>query len=368
MASPHITPTRPGRLVISLDLELFWGMRDKRSLAEYGPNIRGVREALPRMLDAFDRYGVKATFATVGLLFFDAKEDLLTAIPAELPSYRESHLSPYNGHLETLGADERLDPYHFGASLIRLIQAHPGHEVGCHTFSHYYCLEAGQSEGQFAADLDAARIAAQRFGITLSSFVFPRNQYQENYLQVCREQGITCYRGNERSWLYDARNGDQESLFRRMFRLLDAWVDISGPNCHDVKAAPPDIPMDIPSSRFLRPWNKRTKPLEGLRLRRITRAMDHAAANGQVFHLWWHPHNFGANPKENLDRLRRLLELREELRLEHGFGAFSMADVDHLIRQTCSANGASAGASIREPETLQPTPPAAGSGETKATS
>jgi hypothetical protein len=32
-----------GAFVISLDFELFWGVRDKRTISGYGPNILGVR-------------------------------------------------------------------------------------------------------------------------------------------------------------------------------------------------------------------------------------------------------------------------------------------------------------------------------------
>lgn len=316
-----------GAFVISLDFELYWGMRDRRSLAQYGPNILGVRQALPRMLDAFDAHGVKATFATVGLLFFDDKQGLLNGLPAERPSYSHAALSPYDGHIEGIGADEASDPYHFGASLIRLIQRHPEHEIAGHTFSHYYCLEQGQTESQFAADLEAARSAARAFGVDLKSFVFPRNQYNQRYLAICKAHGITSFRGNERSWLYRARNRDQESRFRRALRLLDTWVDLTGPNTHARPAARDAAPFDIPSSRFLRPYSRRFAWLDGLKLRRITRAMTHAARHGEVFHLWWHPHNFGRDLERNMAFLHRILGHFDRLRTEHGMEGLTMDEL-----------------------------------------
>jgi hypothetical protein len=87
-----------GAFVISLDFELFWGMRDRRALADYGANILGVREALPRMLRAFDAHGVKATFATVGLLFFERKADLLRALPDDRPAYANALPGPHRRH------------------------------------------------------------------------------------------------------------------------------------------------------------------------------------------------------------------------------------------------------------------------------
>ena len=43
-----------GKLVISLDFELFWGIRDKRSLEDYGDNLLNVHKVLPQMLEKFN--------------------------------------------------------------------------------------------------------------------------------------------------------------------------------------------------------------------------------------------------------------------------------------------------------------------------
>lgn len=316
-----------GAFVISLDFELFWGMRDKRTIEGYGANILGVRTALPRMLDAFDAHRVKATFATVGLLFFATREDLLRGSPTLRPGYVNKALSPYNGHIGGIGPDEAADPYHFGASLIDLIKQRPAHEIACHTFSHYYCLERGQTEAEFAADLQAARAAAQRSGVELRSFVFPRNQYNEHYLRVCRDHGMIAYRGNERSWLYGGRNQEEESRFRRALRLLDTWFDLSGYNCHPLPTQHDARPVDLPSSRFLRPYHARYALLDGLKLRRITKAMDHAARTGRLFHLWWHPHNFGRDLERNMAMLERILAHYEMLHRSHGFQSYTMHEL-----------------------------------------
>ena len=76
---------KQGHFVISLDFELNWGVRDKRSLAEYGENIKGVHPVIPKLLNLFDRFKVKGTFSAVGFLFFDTKEELLKNIPKKTP-------------------------------------------------------------------------------------------------------------------------------------------------------------------------------------------------------------------------------------------------------------------------------------------
>jgi peptidoglycan/xylan/chitin deacetylase (PgdA/CDA1 family) len=324
-----------GLFVLSLDFELFWGVRDHRTLADYRENLLGVRQAIPQMLELFRRFDAHATWATVGLLFFENKQQMLAGLPSRQPAYANARLSPYP-HLDLVGDDETADAIHFGASLIRLIQATPGQELATHTFGHYYCLEAGQTVEDFEADLAAARRAAQRFGVELKSLVFPRNQWNAAYLDACRRAGIRAYRGNQRSFVYEAGDtASSGSLVRRALRLTDAYlpvISLSAASLAEIAAG--GEPYNVPASRFLRPYSAKFAALEGRRLRRIEQEMTAAARAGRVYHLWWHPHNFGANTRENLANLERLLRHFDALRREHGMASLSMGEIAERLSAT----------------------------------
>jgi peptidoglycan/xylan/chitin deacetylase (PgdA/CDA1 family) len=311
----------PGRFVISFDFELFWGVHDSTTLSRYGRNLLGVRDAVPRLLDLFEKYGVRSTWGTVGFLFFDDKDDLLAHLPDIRPRYANPRLSPYAAIAE-IGQNERSDPYHFGLSLIRRIMSCPGQEIGTHTFSHYYCLEPGQDESAFRADLEAAKRAAMRLGISLRSITFPRHQF--NYLRTCREVGLIAFRGHPRAWMHDTNRRKMPA--RRALRLADSYLNLSG---HNVRRAAREASglIDVPASRFLRPFAPRLGSLEGLRFRRIASGMRQAAADGAIYHLWWHPHNFGAHLEDNVAMLRRILDTFRQLALEHGMQASTMAEI-----------------------------------------
>ncbi|WP_306120529.1 MULTISPECIES: hypothetical protein [unclassified Roseitalea] len=75
-----------GAFVISLDFELLWGLRDQTDRKSYGDAIMGGRAAIPRMLDMFDRFDIRATWAIVGLLFCRDKDELLEVSPPESPT------------------------------------------------------------------------------------------------------------------------------------------------------------------------------------------------------------------------------------------------------------------------------------------
>jgi len=305
-------------------------MRDKRPLEACREDLLGDRLVVPRLLALFDEFGIHATWAFVGFLFYRDRARLVEVLPQELPQYLDSRLCPYF-ELPRIGANEDEDPFRFGASLVEEVLRHGGQELASHTFSHYYCLEPGQTLGEFRADLDAARSAAAQYGVELSSLVLPRNQVNEEYLATCRDCGFLAYRGNQTSWLYRARNGREETPFRRAARYTDAFVNLSGMQAHALADPGDDRPVNVPASRFFYPSKKMTAPFDRLRVRRIRREMTFAAEHGLLYHLWWHPHNFGRDPETNLALLREVLEHYRHLHETAGMQSRTMREVAEAV-------------------------------------
>jgi len=125
---------KPGILVVSLDFELFWGIRDFARLAEHRERLIRVRGVVPRVLELFRQYGVHATWATVGMLFCSSDAELRRYLPDRLPAYADPSQSPY-GDLAQIGRNEFEDPFHLAPSLIEAIRSAPNQEIGSHTFS-----------------------------------------------------------------------------------------------------------------------------------------------------------------------------------------------------------------------------------------
>ena len=215
-----------GKFIISLDFELLWGMRDKHSTKTYCQNILGVWEVLPKMIQIFEDFNVKGTFATVGFLFASNKKELIKYCPEYKPKYLNKNLSPYEGHFDSVKKDEEHDKFHFASSLIALLQQYPNQEIASHTFSHYYCLEKGQTIDDFRSDIMAAQNIAAEKGISLTSLVFPRNQFNKEYLDCLAELGFTSFRGNESIWFHRPSNGKGENLFKRGFNIKIRFITI----------------------------------------------------------------------------------------------------------------------------------------------
>jgi hypothetical protein len=54
--------------------------------------------------------------------------------------------------------------------------------------------------------------------------------------------------------------------------------------------------------------------------------MTYAAKKKELYHLWWHPHNFGVNIKENMENLTVLLKHYQFLHTKYGFANLTMKE------------------------------------------
>lgn len=307
------------KFVVSLDFELFWGVSDRQTVAGYGRNVLGEWEAVPRMLALFYRHGLRVTWATVGMVMCRDYKHWREIRPGVRPLYR-ANISPYC--MDSL-VKENAGLF-FARPLVERILATGGQELATHTYSHFYCGEAGATPDQFAADLACAGLVAADMGVSLRSAVLPRNQIVEKFLAVLPAAGIDVYRGNAQHWLY--RNGDAVvgGLAGRVARFADACLPLSG--SRTVREQRKDGLINVPASLFLYPWSSRHRALSALRLRRVKQGMTSAAQTGGVFHLWWHPHNFGVNLKENLAMLEAVLRHYQLLADLYGMRTHCLGD------------------------------------------
>ncbi len=374
-----------GQFIISLDFELYWGMFDKVTLKQYGENVAGVHTALPKILEYFAQYKIHATWATVGMLMYEHSNELFKHLPPVplQPKYGDMRLSAYD-YLSTADLRDTHSKYYFGKHLVEKIVNTPYQELASHTFSHYYTQD-GIKNGfaVFGADCDAFANASAWTGAPITSIVFPRNQITKEALETCSEKGFTAYRGTPNHFLYTGKaEAKQTNPLLRALRLLDTYLNLTGHHTHKIGVSPlftteeeklensamavnrstvdtstpttdKNIPVNryifsssdsvfeptkslisVPGSWFLRPYNHTLRMLEWLKIRRIKNAMTYAAKNGELYHLWWHPHNFGKNQDQNFKNLEAILNHFAYLKKEYGMESMNMKDATNVHRHT----------------------------------
>jgi hypothetical protein len=83
----------------------------------------------------------------------------------------------------------------------------------------------------------------------------------------------------------------------------------------------------LPTSRFLRAYTKKEKYIQSIKLNRILNEMTFAAKNDRLYHLWWHPHNFGYNTIENISYLEIILAHFKVLNKKYQFTSSTMIEM-----------------------------------------
>lgn len=323
------TPT----FVVSLDFELFWGMAGTAPFESYSSNVINGRNAIPKVLALFDKYGIHATWATVGFQFAKNRAELESFLPSKelRPTYFDRTCDTYCV-LPAIGEDEQTSPCFYSASVLKEIAKHENQEIGSHTFSHFYCREPGQTEEQFEADMICAGRIAKFNGYDIQSVVFPRDMSTEGHVRVLKKLGYTVFRDEADDWIH---NKIHFRPLRRALTLLDVYFPLTG------YASPqPEVVDGIVRTVGNRQFRYYFRPLffmEGLKVCRIKKQMLYAAKHGLSYHLWWHPHNLGDHTDCLLHQLDEIMSYYRFLNQKYGMQSVNMKELSRMISsENCS--------------------------------
>lgn len=310
---------KQGVFIISLDFELLWGLAGwtPEQIPGYLDHINGSLSALDRILEVLKQYEMKCTIACVGAMNCNSVDEVRHKMPVKCPSYRNPLFSSSYSLLPDIGKRYK-DSLFFCRETLKKLSENSLVEIASHTFSHYYCLEAGQTIGEFEEDIRLAVEEMREYG-RLTTIIFPRNQVSEAYLAVCRKYGFTHYRGNPDVFLYRPTCTQSRFSLKGALRLLDTYIPVSGHNCYDPDSLNGSVLKNIPGSRFFRSRSRYLSLLEPLRIHRVKSSMEYAARNGLVYHLWWHPHNFGVDTEKNIKQLQNICLYYKKLQERYGY-------------------------------------------------
>ena len=312
-----------GSFVISLDFEIGWGLVDHSKeyiLAYKESNTKNAVIALGRIRETLKKYNMKLTVCYVGAIGLKDFDDFIMKAPAS-PSYTRHGLSPQQ-MLEDLKELKEQPELFFQPDVIRSLAEDDMIELGTHTFIHYFCAEPGQTLNEFENDIKTAVVNAPK---PLKSIIFPRNQVEQCYLSICKKYGFTHYRGMRENALWKIGPKKKGYSLRRALRLIDTYIPLIGSNSYNV--VDNECLRDIPGSAFLRPYSKKLHFLEGLKTWRICWSMKRAARKGEVYHLWWHPHNFGANMDRNIEELEKICKCYVKLNKKYAMESRFMSEL-----------------------------------------
>lgn len=312
------TPFPRGVFTLSLDFELVWGSRD------LAPDIGTLTRAaiLTRervfgpLLTLLRERGVVATWATVGHLFLaEAHREGGILHPDLVPPTHTWRPHPWLDGVPE--GTEREHPAFYGRSLVLQLRD-AGQEVGSHSFTHPIFGDPGCSAATAESEIARCVREAEALGITLRSFVFPRNK--SGHVDVLARHGFTVWRGAEPTWhgLHGAG--------ARLAHLADV-----------ARAATPAtvLPFRDEHGLVCYPASATFLPVDGVRrlipirqrVRRCVRGLEQAAAEHRAFHLYFHPINLAGAPSELLAGVEAVLDHACRLRDAGRIEILSMGEV-----------------------------------------
>ncbi|MGO9179879.1 MAG: hypothetical protein ACLQBX_16715 [Candidatus Limnocylindrales bacterium] len=281
-----MTPT----FTLTFDTELIWGSHDQISANRFArayPDIRGTIDSTLRLLE---QYEVSATWAVLGHLFLsECRRDSSGIAHPELVRPRQSWRRG-DWYARDPCTDRSRDPLWYGDDILDAIQAaRTPQEIGCHSFSHILYGDPALSREAVDADLQACVTLAARRGVTLRSFVFPRNS--EGHHQALKAHGFHAYRGAGRRMSTGARGS-----LDRAARLIDQVVPLPPPVWQPEEKLPGLWNIRGSAVMIHRAGLRHLIPLAS-RIRKAKSGLESAEATGSVFHLWTHPFNLASDPR-----------------------------------------------------------------------
>jgi hypothetical protein len=324
------SPLKRGVFVLSLDTELAWGSVHGGSLPQREALFQQARPCISRLLKLLEKYQIHATWALVGHLFLERCQPVNGIKHPEIvrPKY-----SWYPDDWFLPDPCSRLEdaPFWYGRDIVQWIQScQVTQEIGCHTFSHIRVGEPGCSRECFASELRACCVEAEKLGLNLQSFVFPRNSV--GHLDVLAEAGFLAYRGVAPS-LFERLPG----ITARIFRQLGHFIPLTPPVVLPKKEKGL---WNLPASYFYPSTYRWWRIISGIsRAYKVKQGLRKAAKKRYIFHLWFHPWNLASQPDKLLSELEAIFaevcRYRDAGRLDNltmGELAHSLQEESHLLQ------------------------------------
>jgi len=270
-----------GAFIVSLDCEGKWGMADhlepylQRALTD-----SALAAVYDRFVALFGRYDIPATFAYV--MAFTLGEKERRAFPALVdPAAAEGDawLAHYWADVRAGRSEGWFQPH-----ALEAVRADGRHEIACHGFCHRPLGDSSIAEAGAEAELGDALAAARMKGVTLRTFIFPRNEIGN--LAALGRSGFIGFR---------EKLGRPSGAAGRLVRLAEEFNPWPAPQHGSRGRAHGLVP--IPAGYFFN-WRfgARRRVPPALTVRRWTNLLDAVAGKGGVAHLWLHPHNLITAP------------------------------------------------------------------------
>ena len=283
-----------GAFIVSIDTELAWGTVHNNQFERRQTQYQLTRRAIGQLLKLLERFNIQATWAVVGHLFL---EECHATNGVKHPEILRPKYPWFSGDWFNADPCTSLEaaPIWYGRDIVeQILGCKVPQEIGCHTFSHIIVGDPGCSRESIASELRVCCLEAERLGLVLKSFVFPRNSV--GHFDVLAEAGFTAFRGPAPSWFRH-----MPGIASRIGHLLDNLLPLSPPVVlPHMEAGLWNLPASYyypPTDRW---WGLIPIPL---RVYKVRRGLRQAVKQRRLMHMWFHEFNLATDTERLLHGL-----------------------------------------------------------------
>lgn len=309
-----------GYFLFSLDTELAWGYYDLDDIRskKFSPDGSRERKSIELLLDILDEFGIVATWAITGHLFYEKCEacDICPILEwrGKHPSFEKVY--------------ETEHPLWYGADVVTtLLTRGSKHEIAFHGYTHKVFDENRMSAEEAKTEIQEWQRLSRRKGLLPQTVIFPQGQI--GHLGVFRDAGFLCYRGDT-----VMPRIHSFPLIGKLLYHAGLTLQIVAPQVYEARIEPSGL-VNLPSSQWFFEINRNVEMLldglnlHNLRIRRIIRGVKKAVDEKKVIHVWAHPYEF--QTEKDFEELRYLFRYVSEQISQGKLQSIGMAD---LAQQT----------------------------------
>ena len=259
--------------VLSIDLELAWGVRDKLSSSILKKIIDTERLICENLINIFEENEIPVTWAVVSALL-DNKNKMIND---------QNHKAWY--------APDILD---------NILRSKINHLIASHSYGHKEFNKCSREE--IIIDFEKSSSVFKSININTDVFVFPRNQVF--HLDILKKNQFKTYRSVDRSWYKRIYNYNK--LLGKMSNIIDKTFPIK---TNSVMSSIDKFGLiEIPSSILLISKNGiRTIISNYSMFKKVKDGIDLAIHRNECFHIWFHPSNFYYKTDSQFDLLKKII-------------------------------------------------------------
>jgi hypothetical protein len=265
---------KKGSFIISIDLELAWGVWDKLNSQSIQKIIEYERKICSNLIKIFDENEIPVTWAVVAALL-DSKNKMIT--------------------------DQNQKAWYAPDILEKILNSKMKHLIASHSYNHKEFDKC--SKEQIDQDFEKSIHFFKLININPDVFVFPRNQVF--HLDILKKYKFKTYRSVDKSWYKKVYMFNKQ--LGKISNLIDKIIPIK---TNSVKPSVDKFGLtEMPTSILLLSKNGvRSLATNYSMFKKIKDGIDLAINRNECFHVWFHPSNFYFKTEKQFDLLKKTIE------------------------------------------------------------